>query len=132
MELYRIVFIIISIAPLLLGIKLYLKHKSFKKHAVFSKGKVINIIEKQIDSFGEKTIYYFPVIAFKDNKGEKHEICSEIGEGSPNKIVIGKSIDIAYNSKNPENILTKNNNNLLFPILMFGLFIVFLGIGIMK
>lgn len=132
MELYRIVFIVISVVPLLLGIKLYLSHKNFKKNAVFAKGEIINIVEKQIDSFGEKTIYYFPVIAFRDKKGEKHEICSEIGEGSPNKIAVGKSIDIVYNRQKPENVLTKSNNNLMFPILMFGLFILFLSIGLMK
>jgi hypothetical protein len=129
MELYRIVFIVISIAPFLLGIKLFLNYQDFKRKAVFAKGKVIDVVEKQIDSFGEKTIYYFPVITFNDYKGNNHKVCSEIGEGTPSKIIIGKPIDILYNREDPSDVLTKGNNNLLFPILMFGLFLIFLVIG---
>ncbi len=130
MEPYRIIFLVISLVPLALGIFLYFKYVDLKKRAVFTKGKVVDIIERKIDSFGEKTVYYFPVISFTDMKGEKYEVSSETGEGSSKRIVVNDTVDIVYDRENPINILTKNNYNLLFPIIMFGMFVVFILIGL--
>ncbi|WP_438426252.1 DUF3592 domain-containing protein [Aquimarina macrocephali] len=128
---YKIVFLLASIAVLLLSTYLYLKYKRFKKNAIQAKGEVTGFTEKIIDSFGEKTLYYFPIIRFVDIKGNKHEVESDVGEGSLKKIIIGNTIRIVYNRNNPNEIITKENHNLILPIALFILFVIFLAIAVL-
>ena len=130
MNLSNILFVAISLIQFGVGIYLYTKFHNLKKNGIYVKGRIIHLAKKNIESFGEKSMYYFPVFSFTDIIGEKHEVQYENG-AKQSKFRVGQVVDIIYNKHDPSEIALNNNSELIFPILLFGLSIIFFLIGVL-
>ncbi|SNS39622.1 DUF3592 domain-containing protein [Dokdonia pacifica] len=126
---YNIIFIIISSITFILGLYYYIKNLKFKKDAITTSGEVIDVIEKEVYSFEEKILYYFPVIQFSDQIGNEYKFSSENGEGNSKRNFIGKKVEVLYNPRNPEKAQLKKGNNFII-VLLFSMSLLFLFFGI--
>lgn len=115
----------------LCSIYFYFKHKKFKENAIYTRGQIVDVVEKIIDSFGEKTTFFFPIISFTDNKGEKKKVESTVGEGLKSQVKIGDFVEVAYNRYNTDELIIKSNMKPWISIICGFISIIFLLIGIL-
>ena len=129
--LYIILYLGFSLTGFIfIGVALYTKRYQRKKEMTEvspAKGTIVDIVEKIHRSGKGGTVrYYVPVVAFSA-KNKEYRLENENGNREPDKIGIGKTVDVMYDQSDPTHFhLTEDDANQTASgsLLRFGLIIV--------
>jgi len=104
-----VILIPLGAGILYLGIKGILNTRTFLRNAVETKGEVIEIEENiSTNSDNETSIFYYPIVRFRDTKNKAVTFKSKIGRGSPNSFKRGQALTILYDRQQPNSAKIKS------------------------
>lgn len=106
--------------------KLYQKKKEQNERSL-SSGQIVDLAEKvNTAGRGRPVRYYVPVVEFEANN-QTYRLENENGYREKEKIILGKSVDVMYDSNNPTHFhLTEDdaNETSSFSLMRLGLIII--------
>ncbi len=122
-----LLFLAIGVIVAGIGVFVWLRHRSFMRHAEVSKGEVVEYAEEVRRSSNRTMRYYFPIVRFNTPDGLLEER-SKVGT-SWRSHKIGLPVDVYYLRDNPARFKLKSTTSILLSVIPVGVGMVFVAIG---
>jgi len=128
-----IVFSLIGIVLLFVAFLIYQSRTDFIKNSIFTKGKVIAVVEgsSSFDSeSGQNSFSYFPVVEFIDSSGDTIRFRSNTGRNPP-EFKVGESANIRFLAATPEKAKIDSFASMwIFPVIFASIGLPFFLLGV--